>query len=60
MARNNKELELIEGLIIGKELRYTNSGNLKLYDDKRPVNEEEGEGAKKEFFELDTNSTIVQ
>ncbi|CCG25596.1 Hda2 protein [Candida orthopsilosis Co 90-125] len=50
VARNNKELELIEGLIIGKELRYTNSGNLKLYDDKRPVNEEEGEGAKKGVF----------
>lgn len=50
VARNNKELELIEGLIIGKELRYTNSGNLKLYDDKRPVNEEEEEGAKKGVF----------
>ncbi|KAI5948957.1 HDA2 [Candida theae] len=40
VAKNNKELELIEGLIIGKNLNYANSGNMKLYDDKRPAQKE--------------------
>ncbi|KAI3406259.2 HDA2 [Candida oxycetoniae] len=48
VAKNNKELELIEGIIIGKDLRYTNSSNIKLYDDKRKFCKDEsregGEG----------------
>lgn len=51
VARNNKELELIEGLIIGKCLRYSNSGNMKLYDDKRSIEKEiEEEEDKKGVF----------
>lgn len=34
IAESVKELELIEGLIIGKNLRYTNLSSRKLYDDK--------------------------
>ncbi|WLF79874.1 histone deacetylase [Lodderomyces elongisporus] len=35
VAKSNKELELIEGMIIGKDLQYHNSSNMRLYDDKR-------------------------
>ncbi|RLV94982.1 Sphingosine-1-phosphate lyase [Spathaspora sp. JA1] len=37
VAGSVKELELIEGLIIGKRLYYENYSSAKLYDDKRPM-----------------------
>lgn len=47
VARNNKELELIEGLIIGKDLTYKNTGNkIKLYDDKRGMSAHDADNPK--------------
>ncbi|CAK9439156.1 uncharacterized protein LODBEIA_P33800 [Lodderomyces beijingensis] len=46
IAKSNKELELIEGMIIGKDLRYSNSSNLKLYEDGRKFHPGSSEGAK--------------
>ncbi|EGW31696.1 structural maintenance of chromosome protein 3 [Spathaspora passalidarum NRRL Y-27907] len=37
VAGSVKELELIEGLILGKRLYYENYSSAKLYDDKRPI-----------------------
>ncbi|KAG7664724.1 HDA2 [[Candida] subhashii] len=37
VARDMKELELIEGLIIGKRLYYQNYSSAKLYDDRRGI-----------------------
>lgn len=37
VAQSAREIELVEGLIIGKDLYYQNLSNSKLYDDKRPV-----------------------
>ncbi|KAI5969777.1 HDA2 [Candida margitis] len=50
VAKTTKELELIEGLVIGKVLTYTNSSNLKLYDDKRRLNEEEDKDSKRGIY----------
>lgn len=37
VSNNVKELELLEGVILGKTLYYTNSSSAKLYDDKKPI-----------------------
>ncbi|RCK64603.1 HDA1 complex subunit 2 [Candida viswanathii] len=37
VSNNVKELELLEGVILGKTLYYRNSGSAKLYEDKRPI-----------------------
>ncbi|CAN3376127.1 hypothetical protein DIURU_001922 [Diutina rugosa] len=37
VAQSAREIELVEGLIIGKDLYYQNLSNSKLYDDKCPI-----------------------
>ncbi|KAI5952900.1 HDA2 [Candida jiufengensis] len=39
VSKNNKELELIEGMILGKNISYKNSSTLKLYNEDNKTNQ---------------------
>lgn len=57
VAESIRELELIEGLIIGKELYYNNVSSLKLYDDTPKPKQKSKPKPKSKFKDKDEDSS---
>ncbi|KAK6465740.1 structural maintenance of chromosome protein 3 [Scheffersomyces coipomensis] len=61
VAQSVKELELVEGVIIGKELNYRNLSSAKLYDDGKSIpnfNEKSSKGESKVCLYLATSQQL--
>ncbi|KAL6452894.1 HDA2 HDA1 complex subunit 2 [Candida maltosa Xu316] len=58
VSNNVKELELIEGIVIGKQLYYNNCSSAKLYDDRRPIPDMKEKSSEKLFVNLITSQQL--
>lgn len=58
VSNNVKELELLEGVILGKTLYYTNSSSVKLYEDKNPIPDLNDPSSYKVFINLITSQQL--
>lgn len=58
VANNVKELELVEGIVLGKTLYYINSANAKLFEDRRFIPDLKDKSSNKIFINLLTTQQL--